>query len=160
MQNIMIPTDLSIHSLSYLHNLAEKLESPCNIVLMHAQRLPDNLLDGWAFTRSKHHAAISDDFREACEVMKNRYANLVKSVQVEFFYGSTVPALRNFIHAHNISAIALPEQLECEKASKSSYNPAALMRYIKLPVTQLKITLPRRVVTAPASISELLGANY
>lgn len=159
MQNVMIPTDLSIRSLGYLHHLASHTESPVRITLMHALRLPDSLLDCWPFSRSHRYVHVPDDFREACEVMKNRYAQAFHHIGVEFFYGTTAPALRNFVRAHQIDRIAVPDQLHYHQAGENSYNPEHLFRYLKLPVCSLKMTAPRQVVTAPASISALLGVQ-
>lgn len=159
MQNVMIPTDLSIRSLSYLHHLATQTEGPVRITLMHALRLPDSLLDCWPFSRSHRYVSVPDDFREACEVMKNRYAQAFSQINVEFFYGTTAPALRNFIRAHEIDRIAVPDQLHYHHAGENSYNPESLFRHTKLPVSTLRLTAPRQVVTAPASISALLGVQ-
>lgn len=155
----MIPTDLSIRSLGYLHHLAATAEGPLRITLMHAIRLPDSLLDCWPFSRSHRYVSVPDDFRQACEVMRNRYSQTFSQINVEFFYGTTTPALRNFIRAHQIERIAVPEQLHYHHAGENSYNPESLFRYMRLPVASLKMTAPRQVVTAPASISALLGVQ-
>ncbi|WP_343704538.1 hypothetical protein [Chitinophaga sp.] len=161
MKNILVPTDLSIRSLNFLHSLAERQQTPANIILMHALRLPDSIMDFWAFTRTgRQHAVITDNFREACEVMRNRYAQTFLSLEVEFFYGSTSPALRNFLQAHNINEIGLPENYRYELPCENSYNPEPLFRKCKVPAFGLQISQHRRVVTAPSSISELLGAYH
>ncbi|GEP98413.1 hypothetical protein [Chitinophaga cymbidii] len=157
MKNILVPTDLSIRSLSYLHNLAENHNDMLNITLMHALRLPDSILDFWVFSKStRHHALVSNEFREACEVMKNKYATVINSLQVEFFYGTTAPALRNFLKAHEISEIALPEGFYYQLPCTESYNPQRLFSKCRLPVSPLKMTAPKQVITASTSISELL----
>lgn len=157
MKNILVPTDLSIRSLSYLHNLAEKNEKMISITLMHALRLPDSILDFWVFSRStKHHALVSHEFREACEVMRNKYATVIHTIQVEFFYGTTAPALRNFLKAHEIHEIALPEGLPYQSPCQESYNPARLFSKCRLPLQGLKMTAPKQVITTATSISALL----
>ncbi|RAJ01657.1 hypothetical protein LX64_03875 [Chitinophaga skermanii] len=161
MKNVMIPTDLSIRSLSYLHNFAEQMEEPCHVVLMHAQRLPESILEYWQFTRnSLKHAQLDKDFLDAIEIMRNRYANCIQSMRVEFFYGTSKPALRNFLYAHQIDAIAIPEQLHYHHASESSFDPCQLIKGCKVPTMQLRMTMPRLVVKSPTSISALLGANH
>jgi hypothetical protein len=161
MKNILVPTDLSIRSLSFLHNLAELRPQPANIVLMHAMKLPDSIVDFWAFTRTgRQHAVITDGFREACEVMKNRYAQAFHSLEVEFFYGSTTPALRNFLRAHRITEVALPENYRYQCGCDNSFDPERLLRSCKTPVLGLNMSRHRQVVTAPPSISELLGVIH
>lgn len=158
MKNVLVPTDLSIRSLSYLHNLAEKNDEMLNITLMHALRLPDSILDFWMFSKStRHHALVSDAFREACEVMKNKYATVINSLQVEFFYGTTTPALRNFLKAYDISEIAMPEGLHYQAPCADSYNPQRLFLKCRLPIHHLKMTVQKQVITSATSISELLA---
>ncbi|QEH42541.1 hypothetical protein [Chitinophaga sp. XS-30] len=161
MKNILVPTDLSIRSLSYLHSLAEQHNEELNITLMHALKLPDSILDFWVFSRSpKHYALVSNEFREACEVMKNKYSGVINTLQVEFFYGTTTPALRNFLKAHEIHEIALPEGLRYQCPCNDSYNPDRLIKKCKLPVKHLKMTVQKQVITAATSISELLVEQH
>lgn len=157
MKNILVPTDLSIRSLSYLHNLAEKTDGNVNIILMHALKMPDSILDLWTFTKSgRHHTLITGDFREACEVMKNKYATTIQSIQVEFFYGSTSPALRNFLSAHNIHEVAMPAGLPYQCPGRDSYNPESLLKKCRLPLKQLMLSKPKQIAPSAASIAELL----
>lgn len=162
MKNILVPTDLTIRSLSLLHGLAGRLqEQPANILLVHALRLPDSILDFWSFTRTgKQHPMIGDQFREACQVMKNRYSQAFNTLEVEFFYGSSTPALRNFLQAHRIDEIGLPENYHYERPCVNSFDPERLIRKSKTPVFPLQVSHHRRVITAPPSISELLGVYH
>lgn len=157
MKNILVPTDLSIRSLNYLHHLAERNDEMVSITLMHALRMPDSILDLWTFTKSgKHHTLINGDFREACEVMKNKYAKTIHEIKVEFFYGSTSPALRNFLRAHEIHEVAMPHTLAYQCPGKESYNPEKLLRKCRLPVRELVINTTRQATPSATSIAELL----
>ncbi|SIO54204.1 hypothetical protein [Chitinophaga niabensis] len=157
MKNILVPTDLSIRSLNYLHNLAERNDEVVSITLMHALRMPDSILDLWMFTKSgRHHTLVTGDFREACEVMKNKYAKTIREIKVEFFYGSTTPALRNFLKAHEIHEVAMPQSLVYQCPGSESYNPEKLLKKCRLPIRELIIHTPKQTAPSATSIAELL----
>lgn len=161
MKNILVPTDLSIRSLNYLHNLAERNDDVVSITLMHALRMPDSILDLWMFTKSgKHHSLVTGDFREACEVMKNKYARTIREIKVEFFYGSTSPALRNFLKAHEIHEVAVPQSFVYQCPGKESYNPEKLLKKCRLPIMQLLPHTPKQTTPSATSIADLLVLHH
>ncbi|UYQ92650.1 hypothetical protein MKQ68_21455 [Chitinophaga horti] len=160
MKNILVPTDFSIRSLGYVHSVVEKQNGePVNIVLMHALKMPDSIIDLLQFGRgARHYELITAEFREACEILKNKYASAIGQLSVEFFVGTTNAAFRNFLAANSISAIACPTEDTYQLPDKESFNPIRLIRKCKYPLVDVH-SVTRKPSFVRASISDLLLAN-
>ncbi|SHK83491.1 hypothetical protein SAMN05444266_101304 [Chitinophaga jiangningensis] len=157
MKNVLIPTDFSIRSLGYVHNVVSQYpDELVNVIFMHALRMPDSIFDLVTFTRnSRHIELITADFKDGCEIIRNKYASSIHQLKVEFFHGDTGVAFKNFCLANNIDVIVEPSDLEYNAPSKRSYNPGKLIKKAKLP--KLAATLPgSRKVVVKATISSLL----
>ncbi|WP_291907299.1 hypothetical protein [Chitinophaga sp. CB10] len=160
MKNVLIPTDFSIRSLGYVHNVVSQYpDELVNVIFVHALRMPDSIFDLVTFTRnSRHVELITADFKDGCEIIRNKYASSINQLKVEFFHGDTGVAFKNFCLANNIDVIVEPTDLEYKAPSKRSYNPAKLISKAKLP--KLAATLPgSRKVVVKATISSLLLAS-
>lgn len=160
MKNILIPTDFSIRSLSYVHNIvAQHPYEKVNIILMHALQMPDSLFDLVTYTRnSRHVELISADFQDGCEIIRNKYSSAIHQLKIEFFHGSTRAALRNFLLAQNIDLIIQPIDHDYTPPSKRSYDPGKLISKCNYP--KMKIQLQKqRFVANTSTISALLLAT-
>ncbi|WP_295125816.1 hypothetical protein [uncultured Chitinophaga sp.] len=160
MKNILVPTDFSIRSMGYVHSVVEKQNGePVNIVFMHALKMPDSIIDLLQFARgSRHYDLITDEFREACEILKNKYASAIGEIKVEFFVGTTNAAFRNFLLANEVNAIACPTENTYELPSKASFDPCKLIKKCKYPLVEVQ-SVTRKPSYIRASISDLLLAN-
>jgi hypothetical protein len=157
MKNILIPTDFSIRSLSYVHNIvAQHPGEKLNIIFMHALEMPDSLFDLVTYTRnSRHVELITSDFQDGCEILRNKYSSAINQLKIEFFHGTTRVAFRNFLLAQNIDLIIQPANQEFYAPSKRSYDPEKLISKCNYP--KMKIQLQRRKLMADRStISALL----
>ncbi|WP_212002578.1 hypothetical protein [Chitinophaga sp. HK235] len=160
MKNILIPTDFSIRSLGYVHSVvAQHPNETVNIIFMHALNMPDSLFELITYTRnSRHIDLITADFKDGCEIIRNKYASSVSKLKVEFFHGNTRAAFRNFCLAQNIDLIVLPTDNEYLCPSKRSYNPAKLISSSKYPILKTTLARTHKVVTR-STISALLMAT-
>lgn len=160
MKNILIPTDFSIRSLGYVHSVvAHHPNESVNIIFMHAMTMPDSLFDLITYTRNSRHVdLITADFKDGCEIIRNKYASSVNKLKVEFFHGNTRAAFRNFCLAQNVDLILLPADNDFHCPSGRSYNPAKLISTSKYPLLKTTLMGSRKVVTK-STISALLLAT-
>jgi hypothetical protein len=160
MKNILIPTDFSIRSLSYVHSIiAQHPYEQVNIIFMHALEMPDSLFDLITYTRnSRHTELITADFQDGCEIIRNKYSSAISQLKVEFFHGNTNAAFRNFLQAQNIDLIIQTADLEYNTPSKRSYDPAKLISKCKYPVMKIQL-LKSKPMAAKSTISALLLAT-
>ncbi|MFY0255389.1 hypothetical protein ACDQ55_15695 [Chitinophaga sp. 30R24] len=160
MKNILIPTDFSIRSLSYVHSIVAKHpHEQINVILMHALEMPDSLFDLITYTRnSRHLELISADFQDGCEIIRNKYSSTIHQLKVEFFHGNTRAAFRNFLLAQQIDLIIQPADHQYNPPSKRSYDPGKLIQ--QCPCEKMQLPLQKRKYLGdPSGISALLLAT-
>jgi hypothetical protein len=159
MKHVLIPTDFSIRSLRVIHGVIEKFsDEKITIVMMHALRMPTSITDLMMLARrSAHHDLITDDYKDACEIIRNKYASNIKLLKTEFLFGNTSAVFRNFLQYQNIDVIAYADKEEFRQAGKDSYNPAALIKKSKYPVYQvpLKQRKEKFLVSAMSELFEV-----
>lgn len=160
MRNILVPTDLSIRSLGVIHNTVAHFEQePLRVVLMHAIHMPGSILDLMMLSRrSPHYKLITDDFRDACEIIRNKYASSIHKLETTFMLGNTVALLRNHLEFHQIDTIVCPDTNEYTLPSEESFNPATLIRKSKHDVLYLPVRKKEQAFPT-ATLSELFLAN-
>jgi hypothetical protein len=159
MKHVLIPTDFSIRSLRVIHSVIEKFgNEKITIVMMHALRMPTSITDLMMLSRrSAHQDLITEDYRDACEIIRNKYASNIKLLKTEFLFGNTSAVFRNFLQYQNIDMIVCADTDEFRLTGKDSYNPAALINKSKYPVYRVPLT-QRKEKFLVSAMSELFEA--
>lgn len=159
MKHVLIPTDFSIRSLRVIHSVVEKFgHEPLTIVMMHALKMPTSIVDLMMLSRRSAHAdLITADYKDACEIMRNKYASTIKDLKTEFLFGNTSGVFRNFLQYQNIDVIAYAPKEEFRLAGKDSYDPGKLILKSKYPVYQapLKERKEKFLVSAMSELFEV-----
>ena len=161
MKNILIPTDFSIKSLKLAGAAVRRYESErLNIILVHALEA-DNSISALLSLNKKAqmNALYSDEFMEACEIVRNKYQSSINNIKVEFYQGSTNAYLRNFLDARSIDAIMIAKDYEPSMPSSSSYDMRSILEKTKYTIhyENIAVRKTRELVNEP-SLSELLHA--
>jgi hypothetical protein len=161
MKNILIPTDFNIKSLKLINKAVERFQSEeLNIILVHALE-PDHSISGLLMLNKRLdvHQLYTNEFVSACEVLRNKYASVVRKIKIEFYYGSTKAYRNNFLSARGIDAILFAEDYELNPPSAASQNQLKLWATCDCPVFYEKIQFKREhAPLEESSISELLHA--
>lgn len=122
MKHILIPTDFTIKSLKLVRAAVDRFpDETLHITLVHALE-PDNSISGLLMMskRLSVHQLYTQEFTEACEVLRNKYTSAVQHIKVEFYYGATKTYLKNFLEARKIEAVLLAKDYTLKKPSRSS----------------------------------------
>lgn len=162
-RNILIPTDFTIRSLKLVNAAVQEFGNcPLHITLVHATE-PDDSISGLLMLHKRQplHQLYTEEFREACEVLKNKFASSVKSIKVELYYGSGRGYCRNFLEARKIDAVLLPEDFTLGMPSRYSRDIQPDLKKSGYPVFYAGINTKAQTdlteETSP-SLSELLHA--
>lgn len=158
MKTILIPTDFNASALNCIPNLCAGIdEKELNIIFVHLFRLSDSIADLLMLSRrSKEFEYIGDDFHHGCRELKSAFP-IIKSVRIEFFYGSTLRMFKNFLDAQGVDCILHPDFWNCEKLNKNSINPSDLIEKSGLPaVTIFKKHTKPSSETTPVLEEELM----
>ena len=130
MKTVLVPTDFNVESLKIIDSLVvTNKPQDIGIIFMHAFKLSDSITDMLMLSRrSKDYENISDEFYAQAEAYKKKYPNHIKFIGVEYFYGSTVAAFKNFIDGCNATCIAYPKEYNFKAINKYSINPNTLTK--------------------------------
>ncbi len=130
MKNILIPTDFSIRSLDLVKAAVYAgINEPMNILLVNFFKMSDNIQELMMLSRRmKDYEHISDEFREVCNQLQERYPARINSIKVECFYGSTIAVFKNYLFGNNINMIVYDEHYRFIKLNKSSIDPLNIIK--------------------------------
>lgn len=132
MKHLLIPTDFSIQSLNIVHaaiaahdNGEEKLK----ITLFHLLSMSTDLSElVFRSMTNKHYEMVGEEFKEACEILQNRYSSKVKSINVKFGFGNTVQYLKNFLEGAKVDMVIIPSDAELTLPSTRSVEMVPLLK--------------------------------
>ncbi|TCC87002.1 hypothetical protein EZ428_22625 [Pedobacter frigiditerrae] len=141
MKTILIPTDFNAERVKIIDALVlTNKPQNINIIFMHAFGLSDSISDMLMLSRrSKDYENISDDFYTQLEIYRQKYTNHIQSIEIEYFYGNTVAAFKNFIDGVNADCIAYPKDYNFDKINKYSINPKTLTKRCGCEVIELDV---------------------
>lgn len=159
MKHILIPTDFSIHSLQPVHDVfAANSGEPVRITLLHPLQMPAGIGDLLLLSRRrKPYELINEAFRDACTILKNKYASQLKELKTEFVYGSTRSLIGNYLEAAGVSAVYMLEQYAYDQGGKQSADITHVFRRLKTPLHYTHAPLAERGNIRPA-LTDLLPA--
>jgi hypothetical protein len=151
MKTILIPTYFDQPCFEELEDVIDNsIDEKVSLVFFHAYKLSDSISDLLMLSRrTTEYGQIPDKFHKACEELKES-SNQVVSIRIEYFYGNTVAAFRNFVEANEITEVYYPKNYQFNPISKHSLDPAILLSKCKIPVLK---TSPRPVRIIEQEIS-------
>jgi hypothetical protein len=145
MKTILIPTDFNPHAVPMLRGvLANFIDEPVKIILFHSFKLTDSITELLMLSRrTAEYGQIPEAFHKACRDFREENRGTIQSLRIEYFYGSTIAAFRNFAEANEVDAVFYPEGYYFNKISSYSLDPAILLSKSRLPVVKpMEMQLP------------------
>lgn len=141
MKTVLVPTDFNVESLKIIDSLVlTNKPEKVGIIFMHAFKLSDSITEMLMLSRrSRDYEMVNDEFYAKMDAYKQKYPNDIKFIGIEYFYGGTVAAFRNFIEGVNADFIAYPKDYNFNAIHKFSINPASLTKRCGCEVIELDI---------------------
>ncbi|KIO76672.1 hypothetical protein TH53_13420 [Pedobacter lusitanus] len=136
MKTILIPTDFNEASVYLSENILKNFKNESvKIIFFHAYKLTDSISDLLMLSRrSTEYGQIPESFHRACYDFKKTHQGKIAAIGIEYFYGSTMAAFRNFAEAHEVDFIYCPEAYSFRQISKYSINPDVFLNKSGIPV--------------------------
>ncbi|QPH39217.1 hypothetical protein [Pedobacter endophyticus] len=126
MKTVLVPTDFNVESTKIIDALMQSQHEKLNIIFLHAFKLSDSVTDMLMLNyRSRDYENISDEFYAQLNHYKAKYADRL-NLGIEYFYGSTVVAFKNFLEALEVACIAYPKAYNFKPINKYSIDPKFL----------------------------------
>lgn len=167
MKTILIPTDFKVESLNCISDLFKRVyPERLTIILVHMQEITDSIQELLMLSRrSTEYKYISPEFSKSLSLIKSNYADRLNRVHIEFFFGSTVAAFRNFLEANQVDSIVLLNDYDYDMLTDDSIDPVLLVNRSKAHVIHLdcnpviQYTLPKLKQGASVPQPALMESN-
>ena len=141
MKTVLVPTDFNLESIKIIDSLVvTNKPEEIRIIFIHAFKLSDSITDMLMLSRrSRDYENVSDEFYTQVELYKQKYPNHINFIGIDYFYGSSVAAFKNFIEAKDATCIAFQKGYNFTPINKFSIDPATLTRRCGCEVLELDI---------------------
>jgi hypothetical protein len=110
-KKIIVPSNFSVESLLTVKSLVENCSANYiyDIKLVHGYLLSSSITDLLFYSKSQIlNSLLSEDFKEACEILKNKYDSKINSITTDLFTGESHSAFLNYIDALQFDAYLVP----------------------------------------------------
>jgi len=135
MKTVIIPCDFSSSSIQVAETIVRNSDEEMRFIFIHLFHVADDIQDLlFSNYRKKEYEFVSQEFRNECETLKDLYAKRLKSIQIEFFYGSKLALFKNFLDYNKADFIGYSESYGVPKLSKSSIDAMPVIRKCGLPL--------------------------
>uniref|UniRef100_UPI0035945567 hypothetical protein n=1 Tax=Persicitalea sp. TaxID=3100273 RepID=UPI0035945567 len=107
-----------------------------NITLVYFAEMPDSITELLFFSKEGYLSSFQEErFREACQVLLNRYASKINSFRIELFSGFWQRAFTSFLEVNDVDELFIPENYSMKLNKPRSFDPLPFFRKCKLPLT-------------------------
>ena len=157
MKHIILPTDFSIRSLQPIHEVLHQYGNEAiKITMLHLVDFPTGIGELLFHTRRiARQYPVPPDFREACEVMCNRYGTRITAIRPIVRHGSTAAFLENLLTGMGTDAVVVHAGFSEKPAFPDSIPLMPLLRRCSFPI--IEVTKRADAETAGAStVGDLL----
>jgi len=157
MKHILLPTDLTVHSLWLVHQIiANNKQQPVTIHVIHMLKTPSGISDLFSLRSNNAYQLVPLNFKEAFQMLKNKNQGNA-NLQFDFIYGSNKRVLNNYMEGKGVSEVYLLDNHAYNFTLKESVDFIAFFNKCKYPVQ--KINLQTQAISEYQILSALLNGN-
>lgn len=139
-KKILIPTDFTVQSLNILKSILSANNSGqiYDIVLLHGLSLTDSIRDLLFYSKHKQiEKLITPEFKEAYEIIRNKFDSQVGSLKIDLFTGYNLSAFSNYLEANKIDQIFISHKRQ-EFTNRNSFDLSPFINKCKIQVTTIE----------------------
>lgn len=161
MKNILVPTNFNQSSLDCIPALCNQFKGEkLSFFFVHVFKLSDSITDLLMLSRrSKEYEFVSEDFYNACAMLKRNYPQL-SQIKIDFLYGSTLSMFKTYLEGNDINHVLELSSCSLGKINKASLDQEILVKRSGLPllfVSSPAIAEPKTSVTIKINQEELVA---
>jgi hypothetical protein len=139
MQNILLPTDLTITSLYPIHEICKNAGGEqCNIYIIHTLDTPTGIMDLLFLQERKPYKMLPPSFLEAIEMLRKKYPSVIHLLSFEFLHGNSRAYLRHYMQGRNIQSVYLLKDHVYENKLPQSVGCMRTLRKCKVPIVYVE----------------------
>jgi hypothetical protein len=143
MQNILLPTDLSLTSLYPIHEICRNAAGhPCNIHIIHTLNMPTGIGDLLFLQQRKPFNQIPPQFMEALDLLRKKYPTAINRLSFDFVWSNSRVYLRHYMESRSIQLIYMLSDYEYEQALPQSASCIESLQRTNIPVIPIDRVYP------------------
>ena len=109
MRTILIPTDFTSVPLLLLKHAVANSKEKLDVIFMYSTFLSTSITELLFSSPTKTiNQAISEEFRDGCSIIQNRYGERIGNIRYEVLYGNNMSLFTSLVDANRIDAVLLP----------------------------------------------------
>jgi len=140
MKNILLPTDLTVQSLSPIHNIVRDAKNEkLAIHVVHMLHLPTSITDLLFIKEKNHFTSVPENFSEAFQMLRNKYKTSLESITLKFVYCNTSRYLNNFIEGNYIDEVYMLSNYTYQQPLPESVKFEGYINKCKAPLHKLPL---------------------
>ncbi len=139
MITILIPTDFNPSAIDNIPNICDQYKNKeIKFLFVHMFKLSDSITDLLMLSRrSREHELISEEFYNRAAIVQQKFSQ-IKSIKVDFFYGSTLSIFKNYMEANEIDCILHPKYCSYSKINSASLDCSTFVEKCKIEIINIK----------------------
>lgn len=142
-KTILIPTDFTVIPLLVLKEYVTGSPHEVDVVFFYNTGLTDSITDLLFYSPAERlKRVMTKEFREGYVMMKNKYTDKIRAVDVTLFHGNTREAFTNFLKAQRVNEIVTAKDYRFDHGA--SISPVNLIKGANVPVVELSLGLAPR----------------
>jgi len=135
MKTVIIPSDFTTKSVEVAELVVTSSQEEMRLIFTHLFHVADDIQDLlFSNYRKREYDFVSREFYKECNLLKNLHPKILKTAQVEFFYGNKLASFKNFLEFHEADFIAYSKSHGIPKISKSSIDALPVILKCGLPL--------------------------
>nr|WP_295925237.1 hypothetical protein [uncultured Dyadobacter sp.] len=135
MRTVVIPTDFTNEGIQIAEAIVRDIQDDVRVVFTHLFHVADDIQDLlFATYREKEYELVPEDFWEDCKILKDTFSDKLSSIKVDFFYGSKLALLKNFLEYYETDLVAYSEQYGIPKLTKNSLDALPVLKKTGYPM--------------------------
>jgi uncharacterized NAD(P)/FAD-binding protein YdhS len=128
-KTLLIPIDFRVASLNTLKYALEKGSGePYKVMLIYAEYLEDSITELLFYRpQSKIASKITPEFKNALEVLRNRFEYQIADLEIKLFHNRSRRGLRRFVENHQVDEIYITQTYRL-KMPKKAFDLVSIIR--------------------------------
>lgn len=129
-KTILVPTDFSVESLNLVKQAIEDhADEKINLLVVHGIDAASSVTDLLFFSKNTFlKKLLNEDFKEACDIIRNRFDKQLNSFRLDLFTGLTQNAFNTYLEANQVEKIYAPQTYKFKLDKKMSVD---ITKFIK-----------------------------
>ncbi|HTI93871.1 MAG TPA: hypothetical protein VL727_24930 [Puia sp.] len=143
MQNILLPTDLSLTSLYPVHEICKNATGhPCNIHIIHTLNMPTGIGDLLFLQQRKPFNKVPPQFTEGLDLLRKKYPAAINRLSFDFLWSNSRIYLNNYMESRSIQLIYMLSDYDYGQALPQSASCIKTLPKTRVPVIHIERDYP------------------